>query len=205
MHSVVVHPESAHACVSRVWSNSRLPNSCGLIVSLFSVSLSWCPNLVGLHFFLYSLASRSSIISFIHFDSIILSLALARDDFLFCSGLLFLFDAISRSLLLLALGITLLIDAPLLSVAADPLLSALLLRIAVSVLCVVSTLFSSSVGISLSVGIFRMSPTLVVGITFLFSSIRDSSVDTPLPLWLVEKLLCSIIFLSVAVLRCETV
>ena len=48
-----------------------------------------------------------------------------------------------------------------------------------------------------------MSPTLVVGITLLFSLIRDLSVDTPLQLWLVEKLLCSIVLLSVATLHCE--
>ena len=86
MHSVVVHPESAHACVSRVWSNSRLPNSCGLIVSFFSVSLNWCPNLVGLHVFLYNLASRLSIISCTHFDCRIAFHALAQVGMLFLLG-----------------------------------------------------------------------------------------------------------------------
>ena len=86
MQIVVVHPESAQACVSLVWSNSRVPNSCEFIVPFFSYSLNWCPNLVGLHVNLYNLASRLSIVSCTHSDCIIAFHALARVGMLFCVG-----------------------------------------------------------------------------------------------------------------------
>ena len=76
-----------------------------------------------------------------------------------------------------------------------------LIPLSVCFKCIHFSLFL--VGISFPVGIILMFPTLIMGITPLFSSVGYLSVDTAPPFWLAEKLLCSIAFLLAESLRCE--
>ena len=151
---VVVHPESAQACVSLVWSNSRVPNSCGLIVPCFLHSLNWCPTLVGLHFFLYNLSLWLSIVCCTLSICIIAFHVLACVGMLFCVGVVMFFI---RIVFIHSFG---------------------LIPLSACFKCIRFSLFL--VEILSSVGIFLVSVTLVVGITPMFSSDGKSSVDTPL-------------------------
>ena len=142
---VVVHPESKQSCVSLVWSNSRVPNSCGLIVPCFSYSLNCCPNLVGLHFFLYNFSSRLSIVCCTESVCIIAFHALVCVGMLFHVGVIMFFICI---VFIYSLG---------------------LIPLSACFKCIRFSIFLLE--ILSSVGIFLVFPTLVVEITPMISSV----------------------------------
>ena len=147
--------------MSLVWSNSRVPNSCGLIVPCFSYSLNCCPNLVGLHFFLYNLLLQLSIVCCTQSVYIITFHALARVGMMFCVGvILFLICLI----IIRSFG---------------------LIPLSACFKCIHISLFLA--GASFLVGMILMSPALVVGITHLFLLVRYLSVDSASLLWLAKK------------------